>query len=185
MLCKLKTGFSFLLLLTLSACVSPRYQTAYRYDPPSDAAGRACLAQCEPKLANCQIQCADKHQACVKNLEPQIEAHFEQSMQQYQRDLQHYQYAYDQYQRRFAWGYHGYRGYHPRFGAWPYYSGFESSFPPTPPFKPSRERIAAKLTQQQCGRDCGCQPIYDACFLGCGGTKTPEVKCVANCAREK
>ena len=93
MLFKFKIGFSVLLLLALSACVSPRYQTAYRYDPPSDTAGRACLAQCEPKLASCQTQCADKHQACVKNLEPQIEARFEQSMQLYQRDLQYYQYA--------------------------------------------------------------------------------------------
>lgn len=182
MLCKLKIGFSFLLLIALSACVSPRYQTTYRYDPPSDPAGRACLAQCEPQLASCQNQCAVKHQACIKSIEPQVEARFEQSVQQYQRDLQFYEYAYDQYQRRFAWGYHR---YHPRFGGWPYYSGLESTFPPTPPFKPSRELIAATITQQQCDRDCGCQPIYDACFLGCGGAKTPEVKCVANCPPEK
>lgn len=182
MLHKVKIAVSFLLLCALAACANPRYQTAYRYDPPNDTAGRACIAQCEPKLASCQSQCAVKHQACVKSLEPQIEARLEQSLQLYQRDLQHYQYAYDQYQRHFAWGY---RGYHPRFGAWPYYPGFDSSFPPTPPLKPSRERIAALLTQQQCDRDCGCQPIYDACFLGCGGAKTPEVKCVANCPKEK
>ncbi len=182
MSCKAKRLISLSLLAFLAACVGPRYQTAYRYEPPIDAIGRACLQQCEPKLAACQTQCQEKYQACVKSVEPQIDAHFEQSLQQYQRDFQFYQYAFDQYQRRFSWHYYN---ADPRYGAWPYYYGLESSFPPLPPLKPSRERIAAQLVQQHCDRDCGCQSIYDACFLGCGGKKIPEVKCIANCRPEK
>ena len=174
--------FTLALLASLAACVSPRYQTAYRYEPPADAAGRACLAQCEPKLSACQTQCAGKHQACIKGLEPQIDALFEQKKLQYQRDFRSYQYALEAYQRR---NFFGFPYYDPRYRFYPYYYPYETSFPPIPPIQPSRELIAAHLTQQQCDRDCGCQPIYDACFLSCGGQKIPEVKCVANCPPDK
>ena len=175
----LKLFFVVLILASLAACISPRYQTAYRYEAPTDAAGRACLTQCEPKSSHCKTQCAEKHQACVKDLDPQIEARFAQKTQQYQRDFHYYLYALELYQRRLSLGFYS---YDPRYA---YYYGYEPSFPPIPPFKPSREQIAAQLVQQQCDRDCGCQTIYDACFLGCGGKKIPEVKCVAHCAPEK
>lgn len=170
------------LLALLAACVSPRYQTAYRYESPNDDLGRACLQQCEPKLSGCKTQCGEKYQACVKSVEPQVDARFEQGIQQYQRDFQFYQYAFDQYQRRQYWGYYP---YDLRYGSWPFFYDLESSFPPTPPRKPSREHIAAQWVQQQCDRDCGCEPIYDTCFLSCGGKKIPETTCVAHCPPEK
>ncbi|MDO9188476.1 MAG: hypothetical protein Q7U24_01285, partial [Sulfurimicrobium sp.] len=57
----------------------------------------------------------------------------------------------------------------------PYYS------PPFPPIKPSRNAVFERLRQERCDVDCGCQPVYDACFLSCGGKKIPETRCISNC----
>ncbi len=165
-------------LLAVAGCMSPRYQTIYRYEPPTDAAGRACLEQCEQKIAICKNQCQEKHQACVKSIEPMVEARYQESLQRYQRELHYYQHAVEIYQRQLTLGWYY---YDPYYGGWPYFYGYEPRFPPTPPYQPDRERIARQVIQQQCDRDCGCQSIYDACFLSCGGKKIPEVKCVAHC----
>lgn len=49
----------FLLLLavaglTLAAC-GPVYETEYRYTPPGDVEGRACVAHCEAGKAQCRV----------------------------------------------------------------------------------------------------------------------------------
>lgn len=167
-----------LLLAFLAGCMSPRYQTLYRYEPPTDTAGKVCLVQCEQKLGGCKHQCQEKHQACIKSIEPMIEARYQESLERYKRELHHYQHAVEIYQRQLSFGW---RHYDPYFGGWPYFYGYEPGFPPIPPTKPDREHIARQVAQQQCDRDCGCQSLYDACFLSCGGMKIPEVKCVAHC----
>lgn len=40
--------------LLLSAC-GPIYETQYRYTPPGDAEGRACIAQCDVGKTQCRI----------------------------------------------------------------------------------------------------------------------------------
>ena len=177
-----KITIGALLLVVLAGCASPRYQTLYRYEPPTEPAGLACLTQCEQKLSGCKNQCAETRQACLKSIEPLVEARFQQNMQQYQKDLHFYQHALDLYQRQLSFGW---RHYDPYYGGRPYYPGFDSRFPPSPPLQPKREQIAKQLAQQQCDRDCGCQSLYDACFLSCGGKKIPEVKCIAHCPPEK
>lgn len=167
-----------LLLVFLTGCMSPRYQTLYRYEPPTTAEGQVCLAQCEQKLAGCKDQCQVKHQACVKSIEPMVESRYQERLQQYKREFHYYQHAVEVYQRQLSLGWYY---YDPYYGGWPYFYGYEPRFPPIPPIKPDRERIARQVEQQQCDRDCGCQSLYDACFLGCGGMKIPEVKCVAYC----
>jgi len=158
--------------------MSPRYQTLYRYEPPTDVAGKVCLEQCEQKLAVCKNQCQDKYQACVFSIEPMIESRYQESLQRYQNELHYYQHAVEVYQRQLTLGWYF---YDPYYGSWPYFYGYEPRFPPTPPYQPDRERIARQVIQQQCDRDCGCQSVYDACFLSCGGMMIPEVKCVAHC----
>ena len=181
MLRNLKFPVWLLLLASLAGCMSPRYQTLYRYEPPTDAAGKVCLEHCEQKLSICKNQCQDKHQACVKGIEPMVEARYQESLQRYQRELHYYQHAVDLYQRQLTLGWYY---YDPYYGGWPYFHGYEPRFPPTPPVKPDREKIFRQIALQQCDRDCGCQSLYDACFLGCGGMKIPEVKCVAHCPPE-
>jgi len=178
----MKSPLWLLLLALLAGCMTPRYQTLYRYEPPTTAAGKVCLEQCEQKLSGCKNQCQEKHQTCVKSLDPMIEMRYQEKLRQYQHDFRHYQYALDLYQRRLLLGSYY---YDPRYGYIPYSYGYDHQFPPIPPYKPDREQVAKALAQQQCDHDCGCQSGYDACFLTCGGIKIPEVKCIANCPPEK
>ena len=186
-----KSALLLLVLALLAGCAGPRYQTVYRYEAPTDAAGRTCLAACEPKLANCQNNCQAQHQACVKSIEPMVEARFQEKLQQFQRNVQNYQLDLGLYQHRRALGFNHYYpfyrgGYgHGRGYGLGHFYDYGPHFPPSPPFKPQREQIAKQVEQAQCARDCGCQPIYDACFLSCSGKKIPEVKCIANCSQDK
>ena len=183
-----KCTILLLLLALLAGCAGPRYQTVYRYEAPTDADGRTCLAACEPKLANCQNSCQAQHQACVKSIEPMVEALFQKKLQQFQRDIQNYQLDFGLYQHRRALGFNHYYPFYGRgrgYGLGRQFYDYGPHFPPTPPFKPERAQIAKQVEQAQCARDCGCQPIYDACFLSCSGKKIPEVKCIANCSQEK
>ena len=184
MSCKAKFPVWLFLLALLAGCAGPRYQTVYRYEAPTDAAGRACLVPCASQLAACQGQCQERHQACVAGIEPQVEARFQEKLQQFQLDIQYYNLALSLYQRRLALGFnHYYPFYGPRRHRYGY--GYGPYFPPTPPFKPDRAQIFQRVAQEQCDQNCGCQPIYDSCFLACSGKKIPEVKCIAHCPEEK
>jgi len=170
------------LVLFLAGCATPRYQTVYRYEPPKEAAGLACLEQCKPKLAICMETCQEKHKACVATLEPEVDRIYQEQLRRYEIEFQYYRHALDLYHQYLALGW---QYYDPRFAPWPYYSGYDLHFPPTPPIKPKREHVLKHLERSKCDRDCGCQTIYDGCFLSCGGIKIPETKCIANCPPEK
>ena len=62
--------------LCLAACASPRYQALYRYEAPLEASAQVCLQSCEPKLSACQSSCQQRHQACLKEIEPYPPYHF-------------------------------------------------------------------------------------------------------------
>lgn len=173
----------------LVGCATPRYQTAYRYEPPVDAAGRACLEKCEQKLAGCQQRCTADYQACLKDIEPQVEERYGKALKRYEAEWERYRWERERYELYLSlnWGYPLWFGpgfYHPWPGfyqAWPgpYY------FPPALPRKPSRDEEFKRLQQEKCDQECGCQTLYDACFLSCGGKRIPEVRCIANCPKEK
>lgn len=173
-----------LLAATLVACATPRYQTIYRYEPPPDAAGRSCLALCERNMKACQDDCAAKHTACVKAIEPEAQARYADALDRFEGELDQYRRDLNRYHLSFSlgWGHH-----HGWYGAgwydpwWPYGYG-PDYYPPIPPRPPSYADELGKLRAAKCDRDCGCQPSYDACFLSCGGIKIPEQRCIANCS---
>ena len=168
----------------LAGCATPRYQTVYRYEPPSDATGRACLESCEKKLAGCQQHCTADYQACLKRLEPLVEERYNEHLKRYADELNSYRLELRHYELSLSlsWGYDPFW-----YGPWPYYHPWPAfyNFPPEPPEKPSREAAFNQLRKEKCEADCGCLPLYDACFLTCGGKKIPEVKCIANCPEVK
>ncbi|MDD5241265.1 MAG: hypothetical protein PHG47_06025 [Sulfuricella sp.] len=173
------------LAVGLLGCVgpSPRYQTAYRYEPPTDAAAGACLEKCEHKLEDCQQRCKADYQACLKLIEPQVEGRYAEALKRYGTELDRYRWELDRYQlyMSMSWGWSPWYG-HGYYRPWPepyYYP------PPAPPAKPSKDQEFSRLRQEKCDVDCGCQAIYDAGFLSCGGKKIPEVKCIANCPPAK
>jgi len=168
----------------LSGCATPRYQTVYRYEAPTDARAHACLQACEPKLAACQSSCQTRYQACLKEIEPLVDTRHSEALKRYENELDRYRLELQHYQLQLSlgWGYHSMW-----YGPWPYFYPWPETYfpPPIPPHKPTREESFNQVRQQRCESDCGCQPIYDACFLSCGGKMIPEVKCIANCPPEK
>lgn len=176
--------FAFAIVLFLSGCASPRYQTVYRYEAPTDASARACLQTCEPKLAACQTNCQSRYQACLKEIEPLVETRHSEALKRYENELDRYRLELQHYQLQLSlgWGYHSM--WH---DPWPYYSPWPEPYyaPPNPPHKPTRDEAFNRVRKERCESDCGCQPVYDACFLSCGGKMIPEVKCIAHCPNEK
>ena len=177
--------FAELLLLgMLAACATPQYQTTVRLVPPDDAQGQACVEGCEAQKAACQTDCQTRYQACAKELEPQVEARYAEALKAYELDLRQYAAALRQYemQLRFEWFYsRPYR--HPYWwDPWPgpYFP------PPSPePLMPTRAGVLAQLEKSNCQADCGCLPVYDACFVRCGGQRLTETVCIKNCPPEK
>jgi len=79
-----------ILALGVAACVSPRYQSVYRYEAPTDEAGRACLEVCARKIAECREQCTTKTQACLKDLEPLVNERYHAALKHYEMELERY-----------------------------------------------------------------------------------------------
>lgn len=169
------------LLAVLAGCATPQYQTTVRLIPPADAAGRACVQNCEARKNVCQADCQSRYRDCVKNLEPRVEARYTEALKAYELDLKRYAMALRQYdmQLRFDWlsryPYHGRYWWDP----WPV-----SYFPPPypEPSLPTRAEVRAQLEQTDCEADCGCLPAYDSCFVGCGGQRMSETVCIKNCS---
>lgn len=169
----------FVLLLAglLSACATPRYQTVYRLEPPTDAAGLACVEKCSTQLAACQAQCAKTYQACVQSVEPFFQERYDQALERYEQALDRYAAELRSYELQY-WLYwrHGGWWYDP----WPGPHGY----PYPPPRRPSREAVREALIKERCVEDCGCLAQHETCFIACGGRQIAEERCVANCPSE-
>ncbi|MEW5966855.1 MAG: hypothetical protein AB1720_07665 [Pseudomonadota bacterium] len=169
---------ALLLAAAFAGCATPQYQTTVRVVPPTDAAGRACVQDCEKTLAACQTGCRARYETCAQSVEPQVEARYVEALKRYEAELQQYAAALRQYemQLRFEWM-HGYPYY------WPYGWGMWPAFPPPyrEPKQPTREGVRAQLVKETCQDDCGCLPAFDACFVGCGGQRISETRCIRNC----
>ncbi len=178
------TPAALVLSAVIAGCATPQYQTTVRLIPPVDAQGRACVQSCEARKATCQADCQMRYQACVKGLEPQIEARYVEALKQYALDLKRYANALRHYEMelQFEWlNRYPYR--HPYWwDPWP-----APYFPPpySEPAMPTREGVQAQLEKSNCQADCGCLPAYDSCFVGCGGQRLSETVCVKNCPPAK
>ena len=168
----------------IAGCATPQYQTSVRLIPPADAAGRACVQDCETKKNACQSDCQTRYQACVKDLEPQVEARYVEALKKYEIDLKQYAMALRRYEMelRYEW-LNSYPYYYPYWwNPWPrtYYP------PPYPePVMPTRASVRSQLEKLNCQADCGCLPAYDTCFVGCGGQRFTETVCIKNCPPDK
>ena len=192
------------LTAALFGCASfePRYQITHRYEPPTDPAGIACLGNCTQQLAACQQSCTSTYQACLQRIEPLAEQRYDEAVKRFESEFNSYRQQLNSsrfYQSlgwgRSAWGWGGYPwGWGPGWGwgpSWgwggsPWYGmGYSSPYfySPAPPIQPDRRREYDRLRYEQCEVECGCQSVQDACFLSCGGKKTVEERCIANCSK--
>lgn len=167
-----------------TGCATPQYQTTVRFVPPTDAAGQACIARCEATKTACQADCQARYAACAKELDPEVETRYGEALKKYETDLKQYAVALRRYELdlRLDW----YRAWPYRHPYWPYY-GWGAWWPgpayppPVQPAMPTREGVRAGLEKTRCRADCGCLPAYDACYVGCGGQRITETRCVKDC----
>jgi hypothetical protein len=170
--------------LLLAACATPQYQTRVQLIPPADAAGRACIAECETKKTACQDACQARYRTCAQALEPQVEARYLEALKQHELDLGRYTANLRHYETQLQFGWLHHRPFYQPWWGWdpwlaPYYP------PPAPvPTMPTRDAVRAQLEKTHCKDDCGCLPAYDACFVGCGGQRVTETVCVKNCPKD-
>lgn len=179
-----RTLFPVIVAIVLVGCASPppRYQTAYRYELPTDSEGIACLEKCGQRIESCQQRCTANYQSCLKLIEPQVDERYREALKRYETELERYRLELERYQL-----YQSLRcGYSPWYGYGNYYPCPDLYyFPPALPMKPSRDEEFNHLRQEKCDVDCGCQTVSEICILACGGKRINEVRCVANCPEGK
>lgn len=176
---------AFLTVGLLAGCATPIYQTNVQLIPPTDAAGRNCVADCEARKALCENDCRVRYESCAKAVEPQVEARYIEALGQYEADLRRYAVALRHYEMElhFSWV-HAYPYAYPwGWGGWGWYPWPGPMFPPPypEPVMPTRDSVRAHLINTNCQADCGCLPAFDACYVGCGGQILRETVCVKNC----
>ncbi|NDP47524.1 MAG: hypothetical protein GZ085_03865 [Sulfuriferula multivorans] len=172
------------LFAALTGCATPQYQNHVRLIPPTDAQGLACVHDCDVQKNLCQTHCQTRYQACLKEIEPKVEASYTDALKHYENELEQYAAALRHYelQMRFDW-LNSYPYRHP-YG---WYTRMMPTLPPPylEPVMPTRESVRAQLQASSCKADCGCLPAEDSCFVGCGGQRKVELLCIENCPPEK
>ncbi len=183
-------GFLSLALVAaalLDGCATPLYQTSYRYEPPTDAQGLACIERRASIRTDCQAACQTAFLACQKNIEPQVAVRYDEALKRYEDELDRYLVELRHYELQLWMNWTGPWYYGPGYyDPWRYY-GWPGPYafpPPVPPRKPSRDAVRAALEKQQCKADCGCQGAYDDGFVACGGKRVIETRCIAHCPRQ-
>lgn len=173
---------SLSLSLLLGGCATPQYATETRYVPPAGEAGLECLRGCHLDMMACQADCSSRRQACVRQIEPDVDAAFEAALRRYEIERRHYMRERQFYQLDRAMRIGLYRD--------PFYFGFPGAIwypdhyyndPPVPPAAPDRAAIRAELIDRQCNQPCGCQAAFDACYIGCGGQLEKRTVCIKHC----
>ena len=168
-------------LLVLAACATPQYQTVYRFEPPAEPQGLACLQTCEQQKGTCQADCKSRYQSCQKEIAPLAEERYLLALKQYEAELRRYAFALQHYEMQ-RWMHWPHDYWPPHRGA--YHYPWPAPYYPPPylaPIMPTREGVRAALEKERCQADCGCQPAFDACYVGCGGRRIPETLCIRNC----
>jgi len=177
-------GWAGLLMLAtlLSACAAPRYATEVRYLPPTGEAAQRCLDGCRVEMQACQADCQSRREACIREIEPQVEAAFDEALRRYEIERRAYMRERQFYEIEHAlhFGYY----HHPFYYGYPGPFWFTDRYwddPPVPPAAPDRAAIRERVIDRECNPGCGCQQAFDQCYIGCGGQVERRVVCVEHC----
>lgn len=192
------------LVLFLTGCVSPQYQTHYRLTPPPAGAGKLCLTRCDASLAQCNNQCIVKSSQCLAKARTQAQSELPVLLGVWEREMADWEKALDRYetdlrfwemelrQRRLMRDLqHDLNRCRPgdrRCVRYPHQQGFGRSDywdrPESPGPAPKRPTLAsetARIQADTCPTACGCDTNYRQCYASCGGNVQPYQVCVKNC----
>lgn len=192
------------LVLFLAGCVSPQYQTHYRFTPPPAGAGKVCLTRCDATLAQCKHQCAAKTSQCLAKARVQAQHELPILLDAWEREMLVWEKAMDRYetelrfwemevrQRRLMHDLQ--RDLHrcrpgerhctryPRHRGFGYANDWDRPESPGPtPKRPNLASETARIQAETCPNDCGCDASYRQCYASCGGNVQPYQVCIKNC----
>ncbi|HPY42652.1 MAG TPA: hypothetical protein PLM98_19155, partial [Thiolinea sp.] len=194
------------LVLLLTSCVSPQYQTNYRFTPPPAAAGKVCLTRCDSSLKQCKNQCALKTSQCLTKARSQAQQELPILLAAWEREMVVWEHEMDRYETELRFwememrqrrlmrdlqhdlnncrpGERNCARYpHPHgLGSIDYWDRPQS--PGSAPKRPTLESETARIQAETCPSDCGCEETYRQCYGSCGGNVQPYQVCVKNCSR--
>ncbi len=197
--------FLLLLILGLSGCVSPQYQTNYRLTPPPAGAGKVCLTRCDAALGKCKQQCAAKTSQCLAKARTQAQQELPILLGAWERDMQVWEKAMERYETDLRFWEMEMRQRRlmrdlqrdlqrcrpsernctriPRhYGGLAYPDDWDRPDAPVPaPKRPTLESETTRIQAETCPKDCGCDQTYRQCYGSCGGNVQPYQVCVKNC----
>lgn len=196
-----------LLAFVLAGCVSPQYQTHYRFTPPSASASKVCLTRCDLVLGQCKQQCAAETSQCLAKARTQAQQELPILLGAWEREMQVWEKAMDRYetdlrfwememrQRRLMHDLQRdlqrcrpsepncVKPHRPsRFGYGYYDTWDRPDSPGSAPKRPSLESETVRIQAETCPKDCGCEQTYRQCYGSCGGNVQPYQVCVKNCS---
>ena len=194
-----------LFVLGLAGCVSPQYQTQYRFTPPSAGAGKVCLTRCDAVLGQCKQQCAAKTSQCLAKARAQAQQElpillgvweremlgWEKAMDRYETDLRFWEMEMRQRRlmRDLQRDLHRCRPGERNCARFPRHHGLgypdywdRPDSPGPAPKRPTLESETARIQVETCPNDCGCDQSYRQCYGSCGGNVQPYQVCVKNCS---
>ncbi|TCK03387.1 hypothetical protein [Phorcysia thermohydrogeniphila] len=188
------------LSLMLASCGSPRYIVKYKYVPPQNS--KECLKSCEVKFEECQKSCNEKFQRCINKSWEEARKIYQAELLSYRKELSAYRekrrnYLNDliEWNEQFKRVYRDYR----------FFSSIcrrtkeryacerkrelrelldtvkaEKPKKPSKPKEPSLDSIFREISSK-CTTQCGCQELFNNCFVSCGGKLIPYKMCIENC----
>jgi len=193
--------FIFGFIVLFSGC-APQYVVRNQYIPPNDKNSRVCLQDCSQKKQKCKQRCAEDYSDCLsyayneaKRIQIKSDKNYKERYNKYLARLSDYNFNIFDWQNR----------YDERYSDWKYFSGKCSKngdkyacdreddlkyiikklrrIRPREPREPRYVTFDEILSKQQskCSKKCGCDDMYDSCFIGCGGEIVPHKICVENC----
>ena len=180
----------------------PRYLIKNQYIPPATAASQPCIENCSHMREGCQNQCQQNYQYCLNDAYMKAQSvdideqrtydiaysHYMLDMSRYRMALHEWQRDYYDYSRDFE---HFQKQCEREKDAYAckkrddlkHYLNRLNRDRPREPWMPTRRSFEQILVAQQsfCTTNCGCEQVYDNCFVGCGGQVIPHKICVDNC----
>ncbi len=182
-----------IVVLFFTAC-SPKYKVVKEYVPPIDISTNALTqAICAQKRDSCRSSCKEAFNRCKPKALKLAKKRYDEKMKLYVRELERYaRVAEDAEFKRDIFYVNGgfyddnlclvspyapYYGFRHRmflYDSFPRYIGRR-------PKKPSLEVERLKAESEICELDCGCEKLYDECFVAHGGVIKTKKVCIENC----
>ncbi len=187
--------------VVFSGC-APVYVVKNQYIPPK-AENTKCLNSCLQSKKECKNECVNKYQSCMDDAFEKAKKVYAKLNNNYERKYKRYLLKMEDYDYRiFDW----HNDYDESYRDWQYFRK-ECKVNPSNKYacdreddlmyvikklrrdKPKKPRIPRKESfekilkaeQSKCVKNCGCNDLYDSCFVSCGGEIIPHKICVKNC----